>query len=139
MNGTYSTGKVPALIEAIDARTSETNHAGWTLAVVYENASLPLRDLTVWSGGVVVSPSVGSTDITLTDFITPDAPSRHGKAVRIGAGGRCRFGKRQAAFRTGYGVFDPLVGTEQSRRQLFRLADKRRKRRLGHFGNFRDS
>ena len=79
MNGTYSTGKVPALIEAIDARTSETNHAGWTLAVVYENASLPLRDLTVWSGGVVVSPSVGSTDITLTDFITPDALPVTGK------------------------------------------------------------
>ena len=79
MNGTYSTGKVPALIEAIDARTSETNHAGWTLAVVYENASLPLRDLTVWSGGVVVSPSVGSTDITLTDFITPDSLPVTGK------------------------------------------------------------
>lgn len=79
MNGTYSTGKVPALIEAIDSRTSETNHAGWTLAVVYENSSLPLRDLTLWSGGVVVSPSAGSTDITLTDFITPDALPITGK------------------------------------------------------------
>ena len=72
MSGTYSTGRVPALIEALDARTSETNHAGWTLAIVYENPSLPLRDLTLWCGGVVVSPSAGSADITLTDFITPD-------------------------------------------------------------------
>lgn len=61
-----------ALIEALDARTLETNHAGWTLAIVYENPSLPLRDLTLWCGGVVVSPSAGSADITLTDFITPD-------------------------------------------------------------------
>ena len=72
MSGTYSTGRVPALIEALDARTLETNHAGWTLAIVYENPSLPLRDLTLWCGGVVVSPSAGSADITLTDFITPD-------------------------------------------------------------------
>lgn len=72
MSGTYSTGRVPALIEALDARASETNHAGWTLAIVYENPSLPLRDLTLWCGGVVVSPSAGSADITLTDFITPD-------------------------------------------------------------------
>ncbi|MFQ7077811.1 MAG: hypothetical protein ACLRSW_07670 [Christensenellaceae bacterium] len=72
MSGTYSTGRVPALIEALDARTSETNHAGWTLAIVYENPSLPLCDLTLWCGGMVVSPSVESADITLSDFITPD-------------------------------------------------------------------
>ena len=72
MSGTYSTGRVPALLEALDARTSETNHAGWTLAIVYENPSLPLCDLTLWCGGMVVSPSVESADITLSDFITPD-------------------------------------------------------------------
>lgn len=78
-NGVYTTGGVPALIEAIDSRTAETNHAGWTLAVVYENASLPLRDLTLWGGGTVVSPSTGSTDISLTGFITPDAQPITGK------------------------------------------------------------
>lgn len=57
----------------------ETNHAGWTLAIVYENASLPLCDLTLWGGGTVVSPSSGSTDVTLTDFITPDALPIAGK------------------------------------------------------------
>ena len=78
-NGSYTTGGVPALIEAIDSRTSDTNHAGWTLAVVYENQSLPLRDLTLWAGGTVVSPSTGSTDISLTGFITPDAQPITGK------------------------------------------------------------
>lgn len=77
--GTYSAGRVPALIEALDARTSETNHAGWTLAVVYESGALPLRDLTLWSGGAVVSPSSGSTDITLTGFVTPDAAPMTGR------------------------------------------------------------
>lgn len=78
-NGTYQTGKVPALIEAIDSRTADTNHAGWTLAVVYENASLPLRDLTLWCGGAVVSPSEGSTGVPLTGFITPDMQPITGK------------------------------------------------------------
>ena len=78
-NGTYQTGKVPALIEAIDSRTADTNHAGWTLAVVYENDGLPLRDLTLWCGGAVVSPDEGSTDVPLTGFITPDLQPITGK------------------------------------------------------------
>ncbi len=78
-SGAYTAGGVPALIEAVDARTAQTNHAGWTLAVVYENESLPLRDLTLWAGGTVVSPSTGDTDISLTGFITPDAQPITGK------------------------------------------------------------
>lgn len=76
---TLSVEAVPALIEALDNRTADTNHAGWTLAVVYENPSLPLRNLTVWSGGTVVSPNTGSTTITVTDFLTPDVLPITGK------------------------------------------------------------
>lgn len=39
---TYSVEAVPALIEALDSRTADTNHAGWTLAVAYENPASPL-------------------------------------------------------------------------------------------------
>ncbi|MDE6373905.1 MAG: DUF11 domain-containing protein [Clostridia bacterium] len=76
---TYSVEAVPALIEALDDRTADTNHAGWTLAVVYENPAQPLRNLTVWSGGTVVSPNTGSTTVTVTDFLTPDALPITGK------------------------------------------------------------
>ena len=69
LSGAYSVQRVPALIEAIDSRTSQTNHAGWTLAVVYENQTLDLRNLTLWSGGNVVSPSTGSTTVTVTNFL----------------------------------------------------------------------
>lgn len=73
LSGSYAVQGVPALIEAIDSRTADTNHAGWTLAVVYENNDAPLRNLTLWSGGTVVSPEAGSTMITLSDFLTPEA------------------------------------------------------------------
>lgn len=72
LGGTYSVQGVPALIEALNNRTADTNHAGWTLAVVYENPAQPLRNLTLWSGGTVVSPDSGSTTITVSDFLTPD-------------------------------------------------------------------
>lgn len=72
LSGSYAVQGVPALIEALDSRTSETNHAGWTLAVVYENSAYPLRSLTLWSGGTVVSPQAGSTTITVSNFLTPE-------------------------------------------------------------------
>lgn len=79
LGGTYAAQGVPALIEALDNRTSDTNHAGWTLAVAYESPSLPLRNLTVWSGGTVVSPNTGSTTITVSDFLTPETLPITGK------------------------------------------------------------
>lgn len=115
MNGEYAAGGVPALIEAIDSRTSETNHAGWTLAVVYENQSLPLRDLTLWAGGTVVSPSEGSTDVSLTGFITPDqlpitgklfVSAQEGDAVLTGD--RMLFGKDIASLSALSGPNNPV-------------------------------
>lgn len=76
---TYSVEAVPALIEALDSRTADTNHAGWTLAVAYENPTLPLRNLTIWSGGTVVSPNTGSTTITVSDFLTSEVAPITGK------------------------------------------------------------
>ncbi len=78
-NGTYSISGVPALIEAIDSRTNDTNHAGWTLAVVYANDNLPFRSLNFWVGGEVVSPLVGVANISLTGFKTPAEVNPSGK------------------------------------------------------------
>ncbi len=79
LGGSYAVQGVPALIEAIDSRTADTNHAGWTLAVAYENPTLPLRNLTIWSGGTVVSPNTGSTTITVSNFLTPEVAPITGK------------------------------------------------------------
>lgn len=78
-SGAYSVQGVPALIEALDSRTADTNHAGWTLAVAYENPASPLRNLTIWSGGTVVSPNTGSTTVTVSNFLTPEVLPVTGK------------------------------------------------------------
>ena len=71
-SGFYSLEGVLSLIEALDSRTLDTNHAGRTLAVVYENPAMPLRNMTVWAGGALVSPAAGSTTVAVSNFLTPE-------------------------------------------------------------------
>lgn len=79
MSGIYSVESVPALIEAIDEKTNQTNHAGWTLAVIFANDTLPFRSLNLWVGGEVVSPNVGVANFTLSGFKTPAVLNPSGK------------------------------------------------------------
>ena len=79
LNGTYSVGSVPALLIANDNQTTQTNHAGWTLAIVYKNDNEIIRDLTLWVGGAVVGPNTPVSDTTLTGFSTPAALPISGK------------------------------------------------------------
>lgn len=113
--GTYTVGGVPSLIEALDQRTSESNHAGWTLAVVYEDPTQPLRDLTLWCGGAAVSPSTGDTDVSLTGFITPAVQPITGKIFvsaqegdAVISGDRMLFGRTIAALTSLSGVNNPI-------------------------------
>lgn len=116
MNGTYSLQAVPALIEAIDSRTNDTNHAGWTLTVVYENDSLPFRSLNLWVGGEVVSPLVGIANITLTGFKTPAEQNPSGKLFvssqegdAVLTGDQMLFGRDQFTLTNLSGPNNPLT------------------------------
>ena len=79
LNGQYSLTQVPALLIANDNQTSQTNHAGWTLCVVYKNDNEIIRDLTLWVGGAVVGPNTPVSDTTLTGFSTPASLPINGK------------------------------------------------------------
>lgn len=80
LNSNYTAKGIPALIIATDSQTSDTNHAGWTLCVVYQNDSEILRNLTLWVGGAVVGPNTPVSDTTLTVFLTPSTLPIAGKA-----------------------------------------------------------
>lgn len=114
MNGSYSLSSVPALLETLDSLTLETNHAGWTLAVIYENAALPLRNLTLWGGGAVVSLAAGSTDVFLTGFLTPETLPVSGKMFvsaqegdAVIAGDKMLFGQNVLSLQTLSGPNNP--------------------------------
>ena len=46
LEGTYSAGAVPALLDP----ASNSNHAGWTLAVIYQDPTQPPRFMTLFVG-----------------------------------------------------------------------------------------
>ena len=119
MNGSYSVGGVPALIEPIENNTFSTNHAGWTLAVVYSNNSLPLRDLTFWAGGVVVSPDVGSTDFSLAGFQTPPVLPITGKIFVSAQEGDAVLNGDQMLFGANVGSLVSLSGPNNPQTNFF--------------------
>ncbi len=109
-NGTYSVQAVPALIEALETRTFSTNHAGWTLAIVYENSSLPLRNLNLWTGGVIVSPLTLDTDISISGFLTPDVAPISGKLFVSSAEGDAVISGDQMLFGSDTSTLTNLSG-----------------------------
>ncbi len=114
-SGTYSVGAVPALLANPSSLAADTNHAGWTLCVIYENSSLPLRSINLWCGAVAVSLNAGSTDLTITGFLTPSSsPSgklfvsaQEGDAVL--SGDRLLFGANQASLQNLSGPNNPAT------------------------------
>lgn len=119
LGGTYSVQGVPALIEALDFRTADTNHAGWTLAVVYENNTLPLRNLTLWSGGTVVSPEAGSTTVDISDFLTPETPPITGKIFVSTQEGDAVLTGDKMLFGKDVGSLTPLSGANNPQNNFF--------------------
>lgn len=80
LNGTYSAKAIPSILTAISSQTADTNHAGWTLCVIYKNDNLQLRNLTLWVGGAVVGSNNPITDVSLSGFLTPPALPITGRA-----------------------------------------------------------
>lgn len=72
--GSYTVGGIPATQG--DAENN-SNTGGWTLAVVYRNASLPARSLSVFVGAEVA----GSAPASVSGFCTPPTGPRSGRML----------------------------------------------------------
>jgi large repetitive protein len=70
--GTYSVGGIPATQGNAE---DNANTGGWTLAVAYQNSSLPSRNLTLFVGAEVA----GSAAATVSGFCTPPTGPRSGR------------------------------------------------------------
>ncbi len=66
-NGTYTVANVQALTGV----TSGGLSAGWSLIVVYEDDTQPLRNLTVFAGFVTIASGNGPQSATAAGFVTP--------------------------------------------------------------------
>lgn len=66
--GSYTAAGIVGTIVIPDPTT---NHAGWTLGVVYQNNSLPLRNLSIRVGADVILATSGPISTVITGFATP--------------------------------------------------------------------
>ncbi|OCT12719.1 hypothetical protein A8709_28290 [Paenibacillus pectinilyticus] len=79
MAGTYTTGSVVGTIVIPSDPTA--NHAGWTLAVILQNTSLPFRNMSLRVGAVLVQSTSPPVNTTITGFATPVTGALGGRAL----------------------------------------------------------
>ncbi|MET0208941.1 MAG: hypothetical protein ABW220_07845, partial [Burkholderiaceae bacterium] len=92
--GTYTVGGVPGT----QGNSEENNnHAGWTLAVVYSNPSLPARNMNVFVGAEIAS-STQSTPAPIAGFCTPPTGPRSGRLMVSAAEGDTNLTGDQMTF-----------------------------------------
>lgn len=101
--GTYTTGGVAGTI--VITGDSTANHAGWTLGVIYQNTSLPFRNMSLRAGAVLVQSTSAPVVTTITGFATP---------VSGALGGRILFSAQEGdANRSGdQALFGPTAATQ---------------------------
>lgn len=76
--GTYITGNVVGTLSIPDPTS---NHAGWTLGVVYQNPALPLRNMSLRVVADVILSSQGPVNMIIDGFATPFMGPLAGRAL----------------------------------------------------------
>jgi uncharacterized repeat protein (TIGR01451 family) len=94
--GTYTTGRVPSTITVNNDPTG--NHAGWTLGVIYQNPSLPFRNMSLRAGAVLIQADSSAVTTTLTGFSTPVSGALGGRALFSAQEGDANRNGDQALF-----------------------------------------
>ncbi len=77
--GTYTTGRVAGIIAG--SNDLPVNVAGWTLGVIYQNPSLPFRNMSLRVGAVLVQANSTPITTTLSGFATPVSGVLGGRAL----------------------------------------------------------
>lgn len=79
MSGTYTTSGVVGTIVITGDATA--NHAGWTLGVIYQNPTLPFRNMSLRAGAILVQATSDPVNTTITGFATPISGALGGRAL----------------------------------------------------------
>ncbi|WP_137789413.1 DUF11 domain-containing protein [Bacillus sp. E(2018)] len=106
LGGTYSAGGVPAVLDP----ASNSNHAGWTLAVVYEDPTQNARFMTLYVGLQAIIAGGSPVDFTLTGFNTPVSGPLVGRLLVSAGEGDATLTGDQLQFGPTVGTLIPLSG-----------------------------
>ncbi|MDF9841808.1 hypothetical protein [Paenibacillus sp. PastF-1] len=77
---------------------SAANHAGWTLGVIYQNPSLPFRNMSLRAGAVLVQSTSAPVVTTITGFATPVTGALGGRILFSAQEGDANRSGDQALF-----------------------------------------
>lgn len=77
--GVYTAGGIVGTVAVPDSTTA--NHAGWTLAVVYQNPSLPFRNLSFRVGAELIRSTSGAVNVVVNGFSTPTSGTLRGRTM----------------------------------------------------------
>nr|WP_223285309.1 DUF11 domain-containing protein [Paenibacillus sp. PL91] len=115
--GTYATGGVVGTI--VIPSDSTANHAGWTLAVIYRNPSLPFRNMSLRAGAILVQSTSGPVNTTITGFATPISGALGGRALFSAQEGDANRTGDQALFGPTAASLVALSGTNNLANNFF--------------------
>ncbi|MCR8842107.1 hypothetical protein NQ117_00265 [Paenibacillus sp. SC116] len=116
--GTYTVGGVVGNIE--NAGSNSGNHYGWTLCVVYENFSLPFRNLSL-NVGIVDIEFAGSPTVntTISGFVTPTIGPVTGRLQFCAGDGDAGKGGDQIRFGPALGNLTIITGPNNTSNNFF--------------------
>ncbi|GIP23952.1 DUF11 domain-containing protein [Paenibacillus sp. J22TS3] len=77
--GVYAAGGIVGTVAVPDSTTA--NHAGWTLAVVYQNPALPFRNLSFRVGAELIRSTSGAVNVVVSGFATPTSGTLRGRTM----------------------------------------------------------
>lgn len=109
--GSYAVEQVPGLLEPSQVYNGATNHAGWTLAVIYQNTTLQERSLYLWVGAQIVNASqMPSADIPISGFLTKPAGAINARLLISAQEGDADIPGDQLLFGPTVGSLVPVSG-----------------------------
>lgn len=76
----YSQGNISVggIVATNDPLNNESNGAGWTIAIIYSNKTLPTKNISLYAGSEFIDVDNGG-DIDITGFSTPKTGNHNGK------------------------------------------------------------
>ncbi|ANY70200.1 hypothetical protein BBD42_29615 [Paenibacillus sp. BIHB 4019] len=115
--GTYTTGRVVGTLTISNDPTA--NNAGWTLGVIYQNATLPFRNMSLRAGAILVQSTSSAVNTTLTGFSTPVSGALGGRALFSAQEGDANRNGDQALFGATTATLVALSGTNNFANNFF--------------------
>ncbi|MGL4990550.1 MAG: hypothetical protein ACRC57_05175 [Sarcina sp.] len=118
-SGAYYVEKVPGLTEPISNYTIRTQHAGWTLAVIYANPAETYKTAYLYVGAQGINSGDGPQDILVSEFETLPTGSINGKLFLSAQEGDGDIANDQILFGPNVGSLNILSGPNNSATNFF--------------------